>query len=272
MNLKQHDNTNKSPLSLESLHPPHHRPLTEAVRLASTHSQAFDINTSVNPLIAAAAPVIMAITTIKKAQSLPDGADAYAPLVQEIKIFEDKARKLNYRSAIILAARYFLCAFADETIALSQPTPITDASLLRTFQGEDYGGERFFLILERASNGADTHIDLLELGFLCLSLGYQGKYHKADNPVRELENICDNLLLLITKTRGNPPAPLLLSPSAKPHLPRVSQSTRHWPHWLIAALVLIVGALSVYLPYNSHLTDLSKPVSSLMLDHNSVEK
>lgn len=271
VNLKLHSASHKSSLSLESLQPPHHRPLTEAVRFATTLSQAVDINTAINPLVAAAAPVILAVTTLKKARSLRDATQAYAPLLQEIKIFEDKARKLDYRSAIILAARYFLCAFADEAIELCQSDIRAPESLLQTLQGENYGGERFYLILERASSDPVAHIDLLELGFLCLSLGYHGKYHRAENPVHELENIKDNLLLLITKTRGNPPAPLLLKPAANRHCMTPARHTRRWPHGLIASAVFVVGALVVYLPYNKHLTELSRPVSHLVHSHTVVE-
>ncbi|WP_235378984.1 type IVB secretion system protein IcmH/DotU [Candidatus Coxiella mudrowiae] len=48
--------------------------------------------------------------------------------------------------------------------------------LLKTFQGEMWDGERFFVILKRSAEELALHLDLLELGYLCLSLGYQGKY------------------------------------------------------------------------------------------------
>jgi type IV/VI secretion system ImpK/VasF family protein len=257
--------------------------LSEPVQFACSNSQAFDINTSINPLVAAAASVILTITSLKKQTQSPIDISQLSalhhPLIQEIKIFEEKARKLEYRSALIMAARYFLCSFADEVMNdLLQAQNSEEAnqlpSLLETLQAERYGGERFYLILERASADPVAHIDLLELGCLCLSLGYRGKYHEAEHPIRELENIRDQLLLLITRIRGNPPAMLLIK-SAKNHLKytkytkhNTRQKNRRLPHALIATGLFIVGALLVYLPYNMQLSNMAKPLAQLMATHH----
>ena len=147
--IKPHISPKKAELSVESMGLSH-RPLTEALAFCKANSKAFDIHTSVNPLIAAAAPVLMAITTLKKQPLQQDPTNLYQPLVHEIKIFEEKARKLEYRSAIILAARYFLCSFVDEVLAASGENlqPLWQRHpLLQTLQGESWGGERFFMIL-----------------------------------------------------------------------------------------------------------------------------
>ena len=285
----------RTAISLESLQPAHHRVLSEPVQFACSNSQAFDINTSINPLVAAAASVILTITSLKKRTQSPiDMSQLSAlhhPLIQEIKIFEEKARKLEYRSALIMAARYFLCSFADEVMndlldlldlhpAQHNEEANQLPSLLEALQAERYGGERFYLILERASADPVAHIDLLELGCLCLSLGYRGKYQKAEYPIRELENIRDQLLVLITRIRGNPPAILLIK-SAKNHLKytkytkytkcsknNISHKKRRLPHALIATGLFIVGALLVYLPYNMQLSNMAKPLAQLMATHH----
>jgi type IV/VI secretion system ImpK/VasF family protein len=184
-----------------------------------------------------------------------------------------------------MAARYFLCSFADEVMndlldlhqAQSNEPANPLLSLLETLQAERYGGERFYLILERASADPVAHIDLLELGCLCLSLGYRGKYHDAEHPIRELENIRDQLLVLITRIRGNPPAILLIK-SAKNHLKdtknlkniknNTARKNRRLPHALIATGLFIVGALLVYLPYNMQLSNMAKPLAQLMATHH----
>src|SRR5438477_9511627 len=85
------------------------------VHTARIHSQVFDIQCAVNPLVAAAAPLLTIATQLREQQQSPDSS-LHQALCQEIKIFENKARSYSYRSPFVLAARYFLCALIDEVI------------------------------------------------------------------------------------------------------------------------------------------------------------
>src|SRR3546814_14660023 len=49
-------------------------------------------------------------------------------------------------------------------------------TLLVAFHGESYGGEKFFLILDRLCADFSRHIDLIELMYICLTLGFGGRY------------------------------------------------------------------------------------------------
>ncbi|OGO91947.1 MAG: hypothetical protein A3F10_02360 [Coxiella sp. RIFCSPHIGHO2_12_FULL_42_15] len=246
-----------------------HRPLTEAITLSKSTSKAFDIQHSINPLIAAAAPLLMVITTLKKHALHADPTHLYQALLQEIKTFENKTRKLDYRSPIILAARYLLCAFIDEILSDAQENlqkSWQQSPFLQILQNETWGGERFFVILERAADDAQTHVDLLELGSLCLSLGYQGKYRKPEFPKRELENVTDNLLILIHRVRGNPPVSLFVKNTGKANIPIIcKRGTKKIPHRMIAIGIFIIGTLGIYIPYKTHLSHVSKPVAALMI-------
>lgn len=251
-----------------------HRPLTEAVMLSNSCSLAFDLQYGINPLISAAASVLMVITTLKKHPLLSDSTTLYHALLQEINIFEKKTRKLDYRSPIILAARYLLCAFLDEVLCTTQ-NKIQQLwqhhPFLKTLQDETWGGERFFTILERASDDPVSHIDLLELGSLCLSLGYQGKYQKPEFPSRDLENIKDNVLMLIHKVRGDSPASLFLKPEKKTCAP-IFYKKKLWkvPHLAIATSIFFIATLSVYIPYKIHLAKISRSVTAQVTQYGNI--
>ena len=259
---------NKTSLSTESIPQFGHRPLTEPVSISNTSSKAFNVEHALNPLVAAAAPVLVVISKIQTQSFSPDAVSLYQSLVQEIKTFEEKARKLEYRSAIILAGRYFLCAFIDEvmlhcdqqTQSLWQQHP-----LLKTVQGESWGGERFFAILERASDDPKSHIDILELGYMCLSLGFKGKYQAPNSNTRELDNIKDNLFALINKIRGEIPQNLFAG--TRNYVPITimpKKPIRSWVHFAIGGAILLVGLCAEYIPYHLHLQQSIQPINTLL--------
>ena len=75
-------------------------------------------------------------------------------------------------------ASYFLCSLIDETV-LNTPwgnqSNWGHHSLLIQFHNEAWGGERFFQILDRLKQQPAQGLNLLELAYLCLSLGFEGK-------------------------------------------------------------------------------------------------
>ncbi len=237
------------------------RPLTAPLSVSQLKSKAFEVDVSINPLIACCAPVLTAATEIRQQTTPPDLAKLQASFCHEIKVFEEKAHKKQYRSPIVLAARYFLCSFIDE-IVLSTPwgaaSQWQEISLLKTFQRESWGGEKFFMILERSCQDAINHIELMELGYLTICLGYEGKYQKPGFERKELAQIKDNLYYLIREVRGDLSQQLFIGQSEKSNKPTVKK--RKLPLLWIAAGVTIVGLLGMYIPYYLHLNHLAAPI------------
>lgn len=248
---------------------PVQRALVEPFSLTEEPTRAIDCQYALNPLIGTATPMISVINQIQMQNQQAFDPDAlYQSLIQEIKLFEAKARKLHYRSAIILAARYFLCAFIDEVIQSCDPhiqQQWQQHPLLQSMQGETWGGERYFMILERASEDAKEHIDILELGYLCLQLGYQGKYREPGANPRELEQIKDNLLSLIEETRPAPNAALFLDNHQGIPAPILTQKSKfRLPHIAIATGLMLAGLVGVYLSYHIHLNNMVRPVAAIL--------
>ena len=235
-------------------------PLTH--RNAQYQSQAFEIKLAINPLIAACAPLLMLCTQLREQLTAPDLDQLLTQLSHEVKVFENKSNALGYRSPIILAARYFICALIDETILTStwgENSAWQQQNLLNTFQRELWGGERFFVILERSAEDPKPHLDLLELGYICLSLGFEGKYHDKPRSHHELGQLIDKLYYLIRDERGEFSKRLLIAPS-NPQTPK--KSWLHLPPVWVSITVAIIGLVASYLPYHLRLEKLATPVSS----------
>ena len=85
-------------------------------------------------------------------------------------------------------ARYALCTVLDEAI---QMTPWggtanwAQQSLLIHFFKESWGGEKFFQILDKMAETPAKFAHLLELFYVCLALGFMGRFQLADAAGRQ---------------------------------------------------------------------------------------
>jgi type VI secretion system protein ImpK len=132
-------------------------------------------------------------------------------------------------------------------------------TLLVVFHGESYGGEKFFVILDRLCADFSRHIDLIELMYICLALGFGGRYQiEADGRVK-LADIQEELYRRIKSQRT--PASDELAPNWKGIEDRRNPLVRYVPLWVIVAAgaCLLLGA---FLYFYTRLNELSSPVSA----------
>ncbi|MCH9644109.1 MAG: type IVB secretion system protein IcmH/DotU [Gammaproteobacteria bacterium] len=228
-------------------------------------SNAFEINIAINPLIAAATPLFTLAKQLRKQNTCPDLAELKQSLEHEIHAFENKAHQNGYRSQVILGARYQLCSFIDEIIAFThwgKHHQWSQEGLLKTFQNEQWGGERFFIILDRCAEDAAIYIDLLELGYLFLSLGYRGRYSHPDKQY-ELGSFIDRLYDIIQQQRGELAQQILI----KDH--NINNSNKSQWKWPPIWSTVVSGALLlslIYMPYYNRLTKLTDPINRTMIN------
>ena len=225
----------------------------------NTQSQLLHSQLAPNSLIAASAPLFLIGSELSRSKTTPDMEKLQQILTHEMKTFENRAHQLEQPTQIILAARYLLCCYLDELILQSFEefkTNWQNDSLLQTFQHEKWGGERFFIILDRAAEDPARYIDLLELGFLCLNIGYQGKFHNENNPDAHAQFL-DNLYGLIRQQRGDFPRQLLIT--LKKHQPHKPLRLRLPSIWLTAITTVIILA-GIYSQYFFHTKEISEPL------------
>jgi type VI secretion system protein ImpK len=206
--------------------------------------------TGSNPLCAGAYPLI---SLVPKLLSLPFHHDINAlqeQLIDRVKNFQVQAARRVDSLEKVKTASYFICSLIDETI-LNTPWGSQSNwghhSLLIQFHNEARGGERFFRILDRAKQHPGRNADLLELAYLCLSMGFEGRYRISDGGRRAIEDLRHELHLLI-QGRRNDSKPVL-SVNWKGLRDMRGTLIRHVPMGVVA-LVAAVLLMLIYLGYS----------------------
>lgn len=228
-------------------------------------SKIFTTLLGTNALTAAAAPILIMVSHLRTTPSELDSRELYLDLVHEIKAFETQAQTQGYRSETILLARYILCATLDEVILSSKwdkQEQWHKHKLLMTFHSEDWGGERVFLILDRLSADTSLYIDLLELIYLCLNLGFIGKYQLVENGKAMLDEVIEKLYQRIRWQRGDIKKELALHEQTQPTVvvnPIKTPTTQPLPLWLLGLFTVLLMT-SVYSGFNFMLSSSVTPV------------
>ncbi len=128
-----------------------------------------------------------------------------------IDLFEKNCRTISIAQDTITDAKYALVSLLDETV-LSIPGACRDYWLSRPLQLDYFGhataGEEFYRKLDKIGVQLDQKKDVAEIYYLCLSLGFEGKY-KIANPQERLK-IVENLGMKLKRLRG--PMKGMLSP------------------------------------------------------------
>ena len=213
-----------------------------------------------NPLLRAANPLLDLVMPLRHMVSHPDAEHLRQQLISAIKAFERDAKAARIEHEAIAAARYSLCTLLDETIS---STPWggggvwANRSLLVAFHNEAFGGEKFFLILQKLGQDVRANLSILELMYLCLALGLEGRYRVIEGGRSQLETLRERLQQLIQQQRGTFESELSLhwkGASAKGE-----SLERAIPVWLLAAAAAAL-LITLQLFFGYRLNAASDPV------------
>jgi type VI secretion system protein ImpK len=208
------------------------------------------LGAGLNPLAQAASPLLLLAGQLRGTLAMPELAGLRRHALDEIRRFEERARSLGVHNDIVLPARYLLCASLDEAV-LSTPwgsqSEWAQQPLLVALHREAWGGEKFFELLDRISQDPARHVDLLELQYLCLSLGFAGKFQVQARGDSRLAEIKHTLFRAIRDQRGTVPPELSLR--WKGLQDRRSRLVRYVPWWVVGAMVLALLAMTFAVYY-----------------------
>jgi type VI secretion system protein ImpK len=127
------------------------------------------------------ARALFQLVTLLKTE-IPDetiSENYHEKIVQALKDFEKQAVELNWDHYTTTNAKYALIAYTDEIVLNSTwpgRTTWMQKPLQLEFFGEHTAGEVFFERLQKLRESGSQYIDLLELYYICIQLGFQGKY------------------------------------------------------------------------------------------------
>jgi type VI secretion system protein ImpK len=206
------------------------------------------VATGVNPLVAAAAPLLQLLARLPNTINHPDPGDLRERAVRAMHTFEQRTRDLNLPRELLAPAHYALCASIDDVV-LNTPwgsTGVWDAnSLISSFHKEVRSGERFFQLLGQMRQNPGLFLPVIELMYLCMSLGFQGQYRLAPRGPAELDRLREETYAVIVRQRQAP------EPDLSPHWKGIAAPYRGvrptLPVWVAASLALaLLGALFVW--------------------------
>lgn len=215
-----------------------------AAALSRAREAAADIPyqpSGLNTLLSCANPLINLMAQMRHLSQVADVAVLRDNLAHGLRQFEQAARAAGISNEKVIAARYVLCTALDETAA-STPWGGNGVwgrhSLLAMFHNETWGGEKVFQLLTRLAQAPSDNLDLLELIYTCICLGFQGRYRVMQNGTAELQTLRERLAQLISRQRGpyDPQLALHWAPAAV----RRGKWITAMPLWIFGAVVGVV--------------------------------
>ena len=203
------------------------------------------MSTSINPLVAAAAPLLAAGPRVRTTARHPNPAGLKDAIADGIRKFEAQARAQGLPNEQVVAGRYILCTFLDECAA-STPWGGAGAwsaqSLLVQFHNETWGGEKVYQLMSKLAENVDANRNLLELLYMVLALGFEGRYRVLDNGRAQLDSVRERLVQMLRQSRGT--YEKALSPRWQGVEQRVAKMHEGLPLWVLASVVaLLLGAV-----------------------------
>ena len=202
-----------------------------------------DFPSADNTIVANAFSLLSVVLKLRNVPFHPTVNELQEQLASELRIYKERSLQQGCSQEQVKIAGYFLCSLIDETV-LNTPwgnqSNWGHHSLLVQLYGEASGGERFFQILIQLKQQWSQNLQLLELAYLCLSLGFEGKYRITGSGMRELERLRHELYLLIYRAKGD--SEQSLSPRWQGLRGVRSPLGRQVPLWIP---IVVAGALLV---------------------------
>jgi type VI secretion system protein ImpK len=217
-----------------------------------------------NPILAAAGPLLSLGVTISQSSYQADVEALRARAVEAVRTFEAQAKRGGAEADQVRIARYIVCTFVD-TAVFQTPWGGHNVwgarSLLVTFEKEAQGGEKFFAILEQTCKTPDRYLDLIELQYVCLALGFQGRYRGDPEGRTTLQVLQERLYRLIRDKRPG------IGSTLAAHWKGLSEPKatvwRVVPWWVVASAAALV-VLGTYIFLHTRLSEAAAPTARLL--------
>lgn len=200
-----------------------------------------------------------ALFLLKNGNSPKDETAFLKKLQGFLNTVDNNAKKLGISADDVYAAKYAYCAAVDE-IVLRSTFSIRSSWERHPLQlvlfGDQLAGENFFKKLEELRLKGATHVQALEVFYMCLLLGFQGRY-MLESP-EKLPYLTSRLGEEIANIKGK-------SAGFSPFWDRPDQISNRirseMPLWVVAAILALVSLLA-FIGINKMLTKHTNEVIS----------
>lgn len=155
-------------------------------------------------LTAAAGPLLDLLSRLA-GDVAANPAELGASAKHAMQVFEAEAHAAGAGADVVEEARYALAAAIDDVASAThwgQGGVWSAYSLSAALFRDVKSGERFFQRLEAMQRNPGHYREALEVAYLCLALGMQGRYRLERNGRAELDRIREGLYQLLARARG----------------------------------------------------------------------
>lgn len=158
-----------------------------------------------NPLVKSASSLLALAARLRNHSQHRDVNALRSHVIAKIRAFEHNSMLNGLSSKTIRIARYVVCATLDD-IVLNTPwgsrSIWATQSLVSNFHKDVSGGDRFYDLLRKTQANPSRDKDLLELLYLCISLGFEGRLRIMPQGTNTMSRLRYGISRLIRSLRG----------------------------------------------------------------------
>ena len=210
-----------------------------------------------NPLVAAASVLLGLASRVRGTAAQKDVEGLRDRVVRELKSFEANASSTGLPRELVRTAHYALSATIDDLV-LSTPwggqSSWSKRSMVSTFHNEVVGGERFYEILNQLHKNPGRSADVLELMYICLALGFEGRLRVTGRGTSEHSRVREGVYRTLRDRHGD------FERELSPHWRGLAAAhrplTSYIPAWVIAVVTAAVLTL-MFMGFTYALSDAS---------------
>ena len=211
-------------------------------------SRFYTARSGVNSLITSAQPILSIIARIRQSPNLKLIADLKKSVIHELQVYEKHSLQQGISMEQVLVGRYCLSAMLDEVMGDSAlGSEWKESQLLPNKTDDEEPKEQFFNILDKLIQKPEQNIVCLELIYLLLSLGYEGKYKYYPNKSHIINQLMDELYEAIRLYRGCYQTKLLVMQNTAPPQKKKTKRLSRFTFLIVVTLILVYLGFSYVL-------------------------
>lgn len=230
-------------------------------------SKLYSVSLSTNNLVTAAGPLLSLLERLCLSPSLPPIENIRENIEHELRAFHSQLDASKYSSDLITIAHYLLSATIDELLGKNYLRVYNLAPEFQSFTPLTLDGvqpqQRFFELLNYIKERPNQYLDLIELIYFCLIVGFEGEYHVKADGRQVLDNLIEDLYQIIQQYRFNKPYRLF----NKNSLPKTIK--RNYKTGMTATLIAVALVFCAF--FTSHLL-LEHKAKTVLFGHNELAK
>jgi len=202
---------------------------------------------NLHSLVGMVSPFISIVARVRKSTHLKDVEEFRNFCIEQIRQYEMRHFGLEDNSKMEFYASFGLCCVVDEFVANTpwgHEAKWGSRSMLMEFHKQELGGEVFFDLLDEMMRNPAENESVMEMFFVCLDLGYEGKYAGNQAEKRKLNEVSEKCFKLLEALKDD--TEYRLSGQWEGLGGGGRKLTRNIPHWVIfaTAAMVIVGVFS----------------------------